>query len=503
MHQTLEESVLQEHDKKLGGTFCLSNDQCPEDSRTFVLDEEDLQDSEDPYDEDRYGPATFVTDGPSSILLQSHNGSSINGGTVTLSVNRSPSVVSCSHEHNSSPMRTMEQQLNTFLSSELVDQGCQTSQSFVSNCKLNNYHNSRKYSRIPRLISELTQSLVENESSSKTNGVLVLPVNTQIPQITQPPSRKVGMAYPSLQQVVNHSNHFFNQSVNQSTNHYVSHSADHTFNQSTSQKNVTVVPVNNCSSVTVNREAPSRNPPQVSQSFNNFDRKSAQSSNLRRASSKKETVKAPRTAASDARLVKRMVTGNMRGSVSCLPSAAEAGSGSPVSFKEEARQRSPALQRSQSVSCVSTLPKWRGAGQGSSVNAPAATQGLSGQGVCRRADAGVIPKPKDVRITKRVGSDGVVLAWSPPEADCVSGFCVVVGGQVLQKHANAKNRTKTVLTGLPMTSPCNIGLMYIGADGRTSKPAVVTCERSAHCAPQSAVVRKRCAPVAVAVRRPL
>jgi len=513
VHRTLDQSMLQEHDKKLGGTFCLSNDQCPEDSRTFVLEEEDLQDSEDNYDEDKYGPATFVTDGPSSVLLQSHDSSSNNGGTVTLSVNRSPSLVSCNQEYNSSPVRTMEQQLNTFLSSELVDQCCQTSQSFVNNCKSSNYNTSRKYSRIPRLIPEPTQYTLDNENSNKSTGVLVLPVNTEISQISPPPARKVGMVYPNLQQVANQSTHFFNQShqsVNHTTNHYVSQSANHTFNQSSSQRNVTVVPVNNCSSVTVNREAPSRISPQVSQSFNKFDKKSAPTSNLRRASSKKEIVKPIRTSASDARLVKRMVTGNMRSSVSCLPSAAEATSGSdasaagsPVFFKEEARQRSPALQRSQSVSCVSTLPKWRGAGTGSNVNAASNTQGLSGQGVCKRADAAVIPKPKDVRITKRVGSDGVVLAWSPPESDCVSGFCVVVGGQVLQKHTNAKNRTKTVLTGLPMTSPCNIGLMYIGADGRTSKPAVVTCERSAYCVPQSAAVRRRCAPVAVAVRRPL
>jgi len=484
MHKLIDESELKKSEVDHNGTFSLSIDPCPEESRTFVLDAQDLQDFEDPFEEDKYGPATFVTEGPSNILLQNHDTSSNIDGTVTLSVNRSSSVVSCVQECNATPMRTMEQQLNTFLSTELVDQGCQTSQSFMYSARSHNYNNSHKYSRIPRLISEL----VPVPAVSENSGVLVVPVNSQP---TPPPSRKIGMVLPSAQQML-------------------SRSANPHFNQ----RNVTVVPVNSCSTVTVNREVPSRNIPQVSQSFNKFDRKTSQSTNLRRVSSKKESSKPVlRTATSDARLVKRMVTGNLRSSVSCLPTATEATSSdassvastSPVFFKEEqSRQRSPALQRSLSTSNVSTLPKWRGAGCGSNVTVACSSTALSGQGVCKRAEAAVIPKPKDVRITKRVGSDGVVLAWSPPEADCVSGFCVVVGGQVLQKHLNAKNRTKTVLTGLPMTSPCNIGLMYIGADGRTSKPAVVTCDRSAHYAPQCAALRRRpCAPATVAVRRPL
>ena len=151
------------------------------------------------------------------------------------------------------------------------------------------------------------------------------------------------------------------------------------------------------------------------------------------------------------------------------------------------------LQRSLSVSNVNTLPKWRNAGWNSSAMSSSTSitninshHHHSGS-ICKKAEASCIPKPKDVRITKRFGSDGIVLAWNPPDHDChVVGFCVVVGGQVVQKQMNAKNRTKTILTGLPMTSPCNIGLMYIGSDGRTSKPTVVTCDRSAVYAPSKA-----------------
>lgn len=88
-----------------------------------------------------------------------------------------------------------------------------------------------------------------------------------------------------------------------------------------------------------------------------------------------------------------------------------------------------------------------------------------------------IPRPKDLRITRRVGIDGVVIAWSPLEHDCVAGFQVVVGGRVVQL-VRSPHRTKALVTGLPFPSPFTIGLVAITEDGKCSTPAVVSSETS-------------------------
>lgn len=35
-----------------------------------------------------------------------------------------------------------------------------------------------------------------------------------------------------------------------------------------------------------------------------------------------------------------------------------------------------------------------------------------------------VPRPHNLHITRRVGVDGVVIAWDPLEHDCVAGFQV-------------------------------------------------------------------------------
>lgn len=116
-------------------------------------------------------------------------------------------------------------------------------------------------------------------------------------------------------------------------------------------------------------------------------------------------------------------------------------------------------------------PKWRPAGSTSSISSP------NSSSQCRGDGTSCIPRPADLVVSRRVGVDGVVIAWSPLDHDCVSGFQVVVAGKVVQL-VKSPHRTKALVTGLPMTSPCTIGLISVGIDGRCSKPAVVTCDRS-------------------------
>jgi len=92
-------------------------------------------------------------------------------------------------------------------------------------------------------------------------------------------------------------------------------------------------------------------------------------------------------------------------------------------------------------------------------------------------EATCVPRPTDLRITRRVGVDGVVIAWAPLEHDCVAGFQVLVGGRVVQ-HVRSPHRTKALVTSLPLAGTFTIGLVTIANDGRCSTPVLVTQDRS-------------------------
>ncbi|XP_063862381.1 uncharacterized protein LOC135101930 isoform X4 [Scylla paramamosain] len=92
-------------------------------------------------------------------------------------------------------------------------------------------------------------------------------------------------------------------------------------------------------------------------------------------------------------------------------------------------------------------------------------------------EATCVPRPHNLHITRRVGVDGVVIAWDPLEHDCVAGFQVLVGGRVVQ-HVRSPHRTKALVTGLPLAGSFTIGLVAVAEDGRCSTPVIVTQDRS-------------------------
>ncbi|XP_045138183.1 microtubule-associated protein futsch-like isoform X5 [Portunus trituberculatus] len=92
-------------------------------------------------------------------------------------------------------------------------------------------------------------------------------------------------------------------------------------------------------------------------------------------------------------------------------------------------------------------------------------------------EATCVPRPHNLHITRRVGVDGVVIAWDPLEHDCVAGFQVLVGGRVVQ-HVRSPHRTKALVTGLPLAGSFTIGLVAVADDGRCSTPVIVTQDRS-------------------------
>lgn len=147
------------------------------------------------------------------------------------------------------------------------------------------------------------------------------------------------------------------------------------------------------------------------------------------------------------------------------------GSSNVVHVESSRRHSTSSLHSVRTNNTVSTLPKWRPAGSTSCNSLPSNTSN------CKSDGSSCIPRPADLRVTRRVGVDGVVLAWSPLDHDCIAGFQVVVAGKVVQQ-VKSPHRTKALITGLSMTTPCTIGLISVGIDGRCSKPAVVTCDRS-------------------------
>jgi len=90
---------------------------------------------------------------------------------------------------------------------------------------------------------------------------------------------------------------------------------------------------------------------------------------------------------------------------------------------------------------------------------------------------GALPRPQGLHITRRVGVDGVVIAWDPLEHEHLAGFQVLVGGRVVQ-HVRSPHRTKALVTGLPLAGSFTVALVAMGTDGRGSTPAVVTQDRS-------------------------
>lgn len=95
----------------------------------------------------------------------------------------------------------------------------------------------------------------------------------------------------------------------------------------------------------------------------------------------------------------------------------------------------------------------------------------------RPSSPSCIPRPLDLRITRRVGADGAVIAWKPLEHDCVAGFQVIVGGKVVQQ-VRSPHRTKALVTGLPFPSQFTIGLVTVAHDGRCSLPTLVSYDKT-------------------------
>jgi len=80
--------------------------------------------------------------------------------------------------------------------------------------------------------------------------------------------------------------------------------------------------------------------------------------------------------------------------------------------------------------------------------------------------------PELLRITRQVGSDGLLVAWHPPDDDEVTGYLIYVGGCLVQRVRSA-NRTKALLHGLHLVDSLTIVLHSTNSNDDLSDPAEV------------------------------
>jgi len=80
--------------------------------------------------------------------------------------------------------------------------------------------------------------------------------------------------------------------------------------------------------------------------------------------------------------------------------------------------------------------------------------------------------PEEFRITRKVGSDGLLVAWKTPEDDEVTGYLIYVGGRVVQRVRSA-SRTKALLHGLVLENNLAIVLHATNTRDELSDPVEV------------------------------
>jgi len=83
--------------------------------------------------------------------------------------------------------------------------------------------------------------------------------------------------------------------------------------------------------------------------------------------------------------------------------------------------------------------------------------------------------PQNFRITRRVGSDSLLVAWTPPNDTEVSGYFIYINDQLHQKVRSAA-RTKALLHGLNLRVNFELSIHSIGCHGTT----VSTCEMTSY-----------------------
>jgi len=86
-----------------------------------------------------------------------------------------------------------------------------------------------------------------------------------------------------------------------------------------------------------------------------------------------------------------------------------------------------------------------------------------------QVDSSLSP-PHQFRVTRRVGSDGLLVAWSPPDQEEVRGYQIFCGGRLVQRVRSA-SRTKALLHGVALAEPTTFRIHSV-KDGEVLSPPI-------------------------------
>jgi len=84
--------------------------------------------------------------------------------------------------------------------------------------------------------------------------------------------------------------------------------------------------------------------------------------------------------------------------------------------------------------------------------------------------SGVAPTlmtPSNFRVTRRVGSDSLLVAWTTPDDDDITGYLIYVN-EVLHQKVRSSSRTKALLHDMDLNSKLKLGIHSIGMGGTVS-----------------------------------
>merc|ERR1712227_230373 len=80
--------------------------------------------------------------------------------------------------------------------------------------------------------------------------------------------------------------------------------------------------------------------------------------------------------------------------------------------------------------------------------------------------------PENLQILRRVGSDGLLVSWTPPDDDDITGYLIYVDNEQRQK-VRSSNRTKALLHIIDQSKSLRISLHSTNVDEEVSEEVII------------------------------
>jgi len=93
-------------------------------------------------------------------------------------------------------------------------------------------------------------------------------------------------------------------------------------------------------------------------------------------------------------------------------------------------------------------------------------------GTKESVDLTLLP-PENFRLTRRVGSDGLLVAWTTPEDNEITGYQIYVEGGLVHR-VRSSTRTKALIHNLDLQADMQIRIHSTASEGRISAPETIS-----------------------------